>query len=99
MKIKGMGNINKKEVISIFTKEGKEAIKEGIITWEEAGKEYKFQKVKEFSTIGKFEDSFIENYKRIPEEILELSPEVIAKTLDALYEAYSDGKSDRKKEA
>lgn len=36
MRINGIGNIKKEEIMAIFTAEGKKALKEGSLTWEEA---------------------------------------------------------------
>ena len=41
MKIKGIGTISKKEAMSILTREGREAVKNGDITTQELGEMYK----------------------------------------------------------
>ena len=45
--------------------------------------------VKKASKIGKYGDSFRENYKRIPKIIDKLTPEEIGKLVDAFYNCYS----------
>lgn len=94
MKINGMGNVSKKEVESILTRDGRQAVEKGDMTWEEAGEMYKLCMVKRASKIGSCGDTFKANYGRIPEEIVDkLSPEEIASLVDAFYDCYSDGKS------
>lgn len=96
MKINGIGIIKKSEAMKILTREGKEAVKAGEITEEELGEMYKLEMVKKASKIGKYGDSFIENYKRIPEEIIDkLTPEEIGKLVDAFYNCYSAGKGEK----
>ena len=46
MKIKGIGTISKKEAMSILTREGREAVKNGDITTQELGEMYKLEQVK-----------------------------------------------------
>lgn len=94
MKINGMGNASKKEVESILTRDGRQALKDGNMTWEEAGEMYKLHLVQRASKIGSCGDTFSANYRRIPEEIADkLSPEEIAALVDAFYDCYSDGKA------
>ena len=94
MKIKGIGTVKKEEAMSILTRDGREAVKVGEITLEELGEMYKLELVKKASKIGKMNDTFGENYKRIPKEIIDkLSPEEIAMLVDNFYDCYSDGKN------
>ena len=96
MKIKGIGTVKKEEAMSILTRDGKEAVKAGEITLEELGEMYKLELVKKASKIGSISDTFSENYKRIPQEILDkLNPEEIAMLVDSFYSCYSDGKNAR----
>lgn len=82
--------------MKILTREGHEAVKNGEITLKELGNMYKLEMVKRASKIGKYGDTFSQNYKRVPEEIIEkLSPEEIAKLVDCFYNCYSDGKNAR----
>lgn len=37
MKINGMGNVSKKEIETVLTTDGRRALKEGNMSWEEAG--------------------------------------------------------------
>lgn len=94
MMIKGMGNIAKKEISSILSKEGLATLKEGELSWEEAASLYKIKKVEEKSKIGKFADLFQANYSRIPENLQEeLSPENLAALVDAFYTCYGEAKA------
>ena len=96
MYIKGIGTINKNEVMSILTKDGKDAVKNGDITTEELGEMYKLQMVKRSSKIGNMQLTFSESYKWIPEDLkAELSPEQLAKLTDQFYDCYSAGKSEK----
>jgi hypothetical protein len=51
MKITGIGVINKNKVMSILTREGREAVKAGEITIEELGEMYKLQLVRQNAKI------------------------------------------------
>lgn len=94
MKIEGMGNIPKREIAKIFTQEGRAAINDGDISWEEAGEMYKLEMVKKSSRIGACGDTFSRNYDRIPDGLkTKLSPEEIAELVDAFYNCYGDGKN------
>lgn len=96
MKIKGIGTVKKEDAMSILTRDGKEAVKAGEITLEELGAMYKLEMIKKASKIGKYGDTFSQNYKRVPEKIAEkLSPEEIAELVDNFYDCYSDGKNAR----
>lgn len=94
MKIKGIGNIKKEEIIAILTSEGRKALKEGSLTWEEAAWEYKVCQIQKLSEIGKYNDMFSINFARIPDDLKEkLSSRELAELTDAFYKAYSDGKN------
>lgn len=96
MKINGIGTVKKEDAMSILTRAGKEAVKAGEITLEELGEMYKLELIKKASKIGKYGDTFSENYKRIPQEVIDkLSPEEIAMLVDSFYSCYSDGKNAR----
>lgn len=45
MKIKGIGTIRKEDAMSILTREGRKAVKTGLITTEELGQMYKLDQV------------------------------------------------------
>lgn len=80
----------------ILTREGREAVESGEITTQELGEMYKLEMIKKASKIGKYGDTFSQNYKRVPEKIAEkLSPEEIAELVDNFYDSYSDGKNAR----
>lgn len=94
MKIAGIGTISKEKVMSILTREGREAVKSGDITLEELGDMYKLEMVERSSKIGNYGDTFRESYKWIPEELKEeLAPEQLGKLVDAFYECYGAGKN------
>lgn len=94
MKIKGMGSVSQKEILSVLTSDAKKSIASGHLTWKEAGEMYKLYKAKQHSVIGSMSDTFYANYNRIPEGICDkLPPEEIAALVDAFYKCYSDGNS------
>lgn len=94
MYVKGIGNIKKEKAMSILTRDGKEAVKNGDITLEELGEMYKLEMVKKTSKIGSMQSTFSESYKWIPDELKEeLSPEQLAKLTDHFYDCYSAGKA------
>lgn len=96
MKINGIGTIKKEEAMGILTREGRGAVESGDITTQELGAMYKLEMIKKASKIGKYGDTFSQNYKRVPEKIAEkLSPEEIAELVDNFYDCYSDGKNAR----
>ena len=94
MKINGIGVINKKEAMSILTKEGREAVNAGEISMEELGAMYKLEQVKKACSIGRCSDTFRSNYSRIPENLKEkLSTQELADLVEAFYKCYGDGKN------
>lgn len=96
MKINGIGTIKKEEAMEILTREGREAVESGEITTQELGEMYKLEMIKKSSKIGKYGDTFSQNYKRVPKKITDkLSPEEIAELVDSFYDCYSDGKNAR----
>ena len=97
MKINGIGNVSKTEILSVFTKEGVEAVRAGEITMEEAASTYKKEMVKKNSAIGNLNETFEANYEKIPDEVKEkLSPRELAMLTDEFYKCYSDGKNSAK---
>ena len=96
IKINGVGVVSKKEAMSILSREGKRAVKEGAITTEELADMYKLDIVKKTSKIGKYPETFRANLRRIPESIIKkLSPEEIALLVDNFYRCYIDGYDNR----
>lgn len=94
MKIKGIGTIRKEEAMKILTREGKDAVKAGLITTEELGQMYKLRQIEKASKIGSMGDTFRESYKWIPEDLKEqLTPEQLGKLVDQFYDCYSAGKN------
>lgn len=95
MKINGIGVINKKEAMSILTKEGREAVNAGEISMEELGTMYKLEQVKKVCNIGRCSDAFRANYSRIPDCLKEkLTPQELAELVEAFYKCYGDGKNE-----
>lgn len=93
MKIDGIGVVNKNEVMSILTKEGRDAVKAGDITIEELGEMYKYELVKRNSKFGTMNSVFCESYKWIPDQLkLLLTPEQLGELVDSFYDCYSAGK-------
>lgn len=68
MKINGIGTIKKEEAMEILTREGREAVESGEITTQELGEMYKLEMIKKASKIGKYGDTFSQNYKRVPKK-------------------------------
>lgn len=94
MKINGIGIVNKKEAMSILTKEGREAVNAGEISIEELGEMYKLEQVKKACKIGKYHDTFAANYSRIPDSLKEkLTPQELAELVETFYKCYGDGKN------
>lgn len=94
MRINGIGQIKKADAMKILTTEGKKAVKTGNITTEELGMMYKIEQVKKNCKIGQYNDTFLKNYNRIPDELKEkLSPNELAELTDAFYKCYGDGKN------
>ena len=96
MTINGIGRVSKKEAMSILTRDGREAVKDGEITEEQLAGMYKLEMVRKASKIGNMQEAFNTSYDRVPKGIKELSPELIASVVDALYDAYNDGKNDNR---
>ena len=94
MKIQGIGIISKKEVMSMLTREGKEAVKSGEIAEKELAEMYKLEQVKRACKIGSYADTFTANYNRIPDGLKEkLTPQELAELVEAFYKCYGDGKN------
>lgn len=93
MKINGIGNVKKEDMIKILGESGKEALKDGSLSMDELSAMYKLEMVKEKSVIGDCPDTFRRNYDRIPNAIKEkLSPEEIASLVDEFYRCYNEKK-------
>lgn len=94
MRINGIGTVKKETAMSILTREGREAVKNGEITTEELGEMYKLEQVKKACKIGKYHDTFVANYSRIPDGLKEkLTPQELAELTEAFYKCYGDGKN------
>ena len=82
--------------MAIFTTEGRKALKEGVITWDQAAWEYKIYQIQRLSEVGNNGKTFSANFARIPDDLKEnLSPKQLAELTDAFYKAYGDGKNAR----
>ena len=82
--------------VSIFTPIMTEAIQAGEITVSDAVAMSKYDHVKHLSKIGSFGDTFRANYARIPETLIDkLTAEEIASLVDAFYDCFSFGKSQK----
>ena len=96
MKIAGIGVVKKEQAMSILTREGREAVNAGEISMEELGEMYKLEQVKKACSIGRYSDTFLVNYSRIPDSVKEkLSPQELAELVEAFYECYGDGKNEK----
>ena len=94
MTIKGIGRVSKEEAMEILTRDGREAVMAGEISVDDLAKMYKMEMVKRSSKIGNMPSAFNASYDRVPEQIKDLAPEQIAAVVDALYQAYDDGKNE-----
>lgn len=91
MKINGIGVVKKEDAMKVLTDEGREALKNGIITLEELGCIYKLELVKKHSKIGNNGDTFNTNYGRIPDALKDkLSPEELGGLVDAFYKCHNE---------
>ncbi|MCI7108015.1 MAG: hypothetical protein MR945_09060 [Agathobacter sp.] len=81
------------KMAQILTLDGREALEEGELTPKELEGMYKYELIRKASKIGSMQATFDANYKRVPDAVKELSPEIIASVVDALYDAYSEGKT------
>ena len=82
--------------IGCLTDTGREALAAGEISMDEALAMAKRFAAKKASRIGSLSDTFSECWNRIPETVVDALPAaVLAELVDALYTAYSDGKSAR----
>lgn len=96
MKIKGIGTISKKEAMSILTREGREAVKNGDITTQELGEMYKLEQVKRACKIGTCGYTFRTCYNRIPESLKEdLAPAQLGLLVDSFCNCYSDARNSK----
>lgn len=79
-------------IAGMLTKEGREALIDGDVTFEEMASEYKLQTARKLSRWGEFPDTFSAIWQRIPDSaVAKLSGEELAELVDALQTAYSDG--------
>lgn len=97
MLINGIGEVSEETVLSILTREGREAVESGDMTLEEVGDMYKLEQVKKASRIGRFGDSFSSSYSWIPEGLFDkLTPEELGQLVDAFSDCYAAGKNDKR---
>lgn len=82
--------------MAILTAEGREAVYSGEWTLKDLKLNYKIDKVKEISKIGRYGTTFSYQWKLIPAKIKELAdPEDLAALVDVLYEQYQNGQNAR----
>lgn len=94
MKINGIGQVKKSEVLSVLTAEGKKSVKDGSMSLQEAGYLYKISQVKKASNWGSFDGTFTASYKRIPDDLKDtLTPAQLGSLVDAFQQCYEDGKN------
>lgn len=80
--------------MGILTAEGREAVYSGEWTLKDLKLNYKIDKVKEISKIGRSGTTFSYQWKLIPVKIKEIAnPEDLAALVDALYEQYKNGQN------
>ena len=80
--------------MEILTEEGREAVYSGEWRLKDLKLNYKIDKVKEISKIGRYGTTFNYQWKLIPAKIKELAdPEDLAALVDALYEQYQNGQN------
>ena len=80
--------------MSILTREGRKAVKTGLITTEELGQMYKLDQVEKASKGGKYGVTFRQSYKWVQDDLKEeLTPEQLGKLVDQFYNCYSAGKN------
>lgn len=92
MKIAGIGQVKKSEVLSVLTPAGKTSIKDGSMSLEEAADLYKVEQVKKESNWGSFDGTFSASYKRIPDDPKDiLTPAQLGSLVDAFRKCYEDG--------
>ncbi len=84
--------IERYSIAGIFTAEGRQALIDGDLSWEEASASYKIQTAKEQSKWGAYGDTFSAILARVPESVFEaLNGEQLAELIDSLQDAYNDG--------
>ena len=84
--------IERYSIAGIFTAEGRQALIDGDLSWEEASASYKSQTAKELSKWGAYGDTFSRILARVPESVFDaLNGEQLAELIDAIQDAYNDG--------
>lgn len=76
-----------------LTEEGRESLISDDGDWETALALYKVEQARRSSKIGAYRETFHRALKRVPESCMSLPPEAIAEMVDAINEAYQDGKN------
>lgn len=90
--------IHRIKIAGHLTAEGREALAEGEMTWNEADASYKFQTVKQLSRWGVFGDTFAALWGMIPEEVEETcSVEALTELINNIKATYDDGVEHGKK--
>ena len=79
-------------IAGMLTEEGRKALIDGELTFEELADEYKIQTARRLSRWGKFPETFSAIWARIPESaVTKLTGEELAELVEALQTAYNDG--------
>lgn len=81
--------------MSILTAEGRQSLIIESQDWDTVMREYKLETARRLSNVGSYGDSFSQSLRRIPETcISQLSAQSLAELIDAIHQAYQDGKKD-----
>lgn len=86
--------VRKISILDSLTAEGRDALAEGDLSWEEAEAEYKIRTAKRLSKWGKYHDTFSQCWNWIPESIAKVAtPEALAELVDSFKECYDSAKA------
>lgn len=80
--------------MSIMTKEGRDSLILEDNDWETVMKQYKIETARRLSAVGTFRETFSKSLARVPESCMVLPAEALAELVDALHQAYQDGRSE-----
>jgi len=83
--------------LGILTEDGRNSLRNGLTTMDDVLGWYKIDCVEKLSKWGAYGETFRRNWERIPEGVVEALPaEQLAQLVDAIQQAYDDGKAERK---
>lgn len=81
--------------MSILTPEGRDSLILEDGDWPTVMAQYKIEQARRLSRVGSFRDSFSRSLERVPESCVNvLNPQQLADIVDALNDAYHDGRND-----